>query len=100
MIIEDKPHSFQEKSKEELDTELYLSNLSMCRKRRDKLLTQTDWIFLPDVTVDESYKAAMLDYRQKLRDFTVEFKKWYDAMDEEDHYHISELNIPFPEEPK
>ena len=38
------------------------------RKRRDSLIAETDWIHLPDVTVSDSYKAALLTYRQQLRD--------------------------------
>ena len=38
------------------------------RLKRNALLAETDWIHLPDVTVSDSYKAALLTYRQKLRD--------------------------------
>ena len=32
------------------------------------MIAETDWIHLPDVTVSDSYKTALLTYRQKLRD--------------------------------
>ena len=38
------------------------------RLKRNALIAETDWIHLPDVTVSDSYKAALLTYRQKLRD--------------------------------
>ena len=38
------------------------------RMKRNALIAETDWIHLPDVTVSDSYKAALLTYRQKLRD--------------------------------
>ena len=38
------------------------------RRRRNSLIAETDWIHLPDVTVSDSYKAALLTYRQQLRD--------------------------------
>ena len=89
----------QERTQEELDAELYAANLAVCRKKRDALLAATDWVFLPDVAVTEDYKAAIITYRQALRDFPVEFKAWYDALDPDFHYRISEFNIPFPLKP-
>ena len=38
------------------------------RKKRNQLLQSTDWTQLPDITLSEEKKAAVLEYRQKLRD--------------------------------
>ena len=39
------------------------------RQERNKLLLTTDWIFLPDVVIDENKLNAIKQYRQELRDF-------------------------------
>ena len=39
------------------------------RQERKKLLLTTDWIFLPDVVIDENKLNAIKQYRQELRDF-------------------------------
>ena len=39
------------------------------RQERNKLLLNTDWIFLPDVVIDENKLNAIKQYRQELRDF-------------------------------
>ena len=46
---------------------------SEARKRRDELLRETDWIHFPDVTISDTYKTAMLEYRQQLRDIPTKF---------------------------
>ena len=39
------------------------------RQERNKLLLTTDWIFLPDVVIEENKLNAIKQYRQELRDF-------------------------------
>ena len=39
------------------------------RQERNKLLLTTDWIFLPDVVIDENKLNAIKQHRQELRDF-------------------------------
>ena len=39
------------------------------RQERNKLLQNTDWIFLPDVVIDENKLNIIKQYRQELRDF-------------------------------
>ena len=39
------------------------------RQERNKLLLNTDWIFLPIVGIDENKLNAIKQYRQELRDF-------------------------------
>jgi|GWRWMinimDraft_13_1066021.scaffolds.fasta_scaffold04308_4 hypothetical protein len=39
------------------------------REERNKLLQETDWIFLPDVVIDENKLNIIKQYRQELRDF-------------------------------
>ena len=45
----------------------------MIRSKRNVLLSQTDWIFAPDVTLKN--KEAWLTYRQALRDLPEKFEK-------------------------
>ena len=39
------------------------------RQERNKILLTTDWIFLPDVVIEENKLNAIKQYRQELRDF-------------------------------
>jgi hypothetical protein len=67
------------------------------RKERDKLLAETDYIHLPDVTVSDTFKANMITYRQALRDIpsTVDayLNQWSDINEMTDQ-HWSGLNWP------
>ena len=42
--------------------------LPQIRKERDRLLKESDWIFLQDVPIDEQARQEWIAYRQKLRD--------------------------------
>lgn len=42
--------------------------LNYIRKKRDKLLTQTDYLVLPDYPIDETELSLWSAYRQALRD--------------------------------
>ena len=52
------------------------------RVERNRLLAETDYIHLPDVTVSDTFKTNMIAYRQSLRDIpsTVDayLSKWSD----------------------
>jgi len=67
------------------------------RAERNRLLAETDYIHLPDVTVDDTFKANMIAYRQSLRDIpsTVDtyLSQWSD-MREMMNQHWSGLNWP------
>ena len=41
---------------------------TLFRRHRTKLLTECDWVHMPDVTISDSKKAEWVTYRQKLRD--------------------------------
>lgn len=38
------------------------------RNHRNSLLEKTDYIFLPDINIDETLKQLIIEYRQALRD--------------------------------
>ena len=88
-----------EATEEDLAVELYNSLVEVCREERNKRLSETDWVHLPDVTISEELKQEYLTYRQALRDMTGTFETWYNAKSEEDRYHISNLSMPWPEKP-
>lgn len=73
--------------------------MNLCRQKRDKLLSATDYIFYPDVTVSEEYKQALIVYRQQLRDYPETFSAWFDQASEEEKYSVTEQSITFPEKP-
>ena len=56
----------------ELVEELEPITWETIRTQRNYLLSQTDWIFAPDVTLKN--KEAWITYRQSLRDLTNTFK--------------------------
>lgn len=78
--------------------------MAMCRAERDKLLAETDWIHLPDVTVTEEYKTDMITYRQQLRDFPATFEALFDSWIEDDDetniYGVTPHNFNFPAKPE
>lgn len=92
------------KSIEEGRLEWKNSCLKMCRTERDRLLSETDWIHLPDVTVTEEYKTAMNTYRQELRDFPATFTTLFDSWDWEDDidkiYGVTPASFNFPTKPE
>lgn len=48
-------------------------NLELVRKRRNELIAASDWTVLPDVNLTETQKNEWLEYRNALRDITVNF---------------------------
>ena len=48
------------------DVNIFLSEV---RLLRDRKLSQTDWMVLPDSPLSETDKTAILSYRQELRDY-------------------------------
>lgn len=67
------------------------------RMERNRLLAETDYIHLPDVTVSDTFKTEMNTYRQSLRDIpsTVDayLSQWSD-MREMSMQHWAGLNWP------
>ena len=66
------------------------------RERRDKLLSETDYIHLPDVTVSDSFKAAMNTYRQELRDIP---SKVEETLKDKDIFYVAIEAMPWPTKP-
>lgn len=73
--------------------------MDLCRTKRDSLIAATDFINMPDVTVSEEYKQAMLAYRQELRDFPATFETLFDAMAEDEKGGVTDLSMPWPTKP-
>tara|TARA_Y100000310_G_scaffold27990_1_gene26621 strand:+ start:12157 stop:12465 length:309 start_codon:yes stop_codon:yes gene_type:complete len=48
--------------------------LNEIREKRNKLLSESDWVHFPDVKLSESKKEAWNKYRQLLRDIPQSFK--------------------------
>ena len=66
------------------------------RERRDKLLSETDYIHLPDVTVSDSFKAAMNTYRQELRDIP---SKVEETLKDKNIFYVAIEALPWPTKP-
>lgn len=73
--------------------------MNMCREERDKLLTATDYIHMPDVSVSDEFRADVLAYRQELRDFPAVFSALYDSMSDDEQDGVTPQSIPFPAKP-
>lgn len=54
------------------------------RRRRDRLLSLSDWTQLPDAPLTEEEKADWRDYRQALRDLDMDGTSWPLAPDGEE----------------
>lgn len=53
---------------EDLETREY--KLSQLRKERDKILKNTDWLFISDVDIDTKHRKFYKEYRHYLRNLT------------------------------
>jgi len=42
------------------------------RKERDKLIAETDYLVMPDYPISEEERSIVLEYRQSLRDITLQ----------------------------
>ena len=87
------------KTEAQLSAEWKSCCMNMCREERDKLLAATDYIHMPDVDVPDAFRAAIVTYRQELRDFPVAFSALYDSMTEDEQDGVTPHSIPFPEKP-
>lgn len=63
-------------SQEELRLKFKLDDL---RRKRDKILKATDWMFISDVPVPAKHRGIYKTYRQYLRDVPNKFKRHPDA---------------------
>lgn len=87
------------KTPAELAAEWKAYCMAMCREERDKLLAATDYIHMPDVNVSDTFRAAVLAYRQELRDFPATFSALYDNMTYDEQDGVTPQSLPFPEKP-
>ena len=74
--------------------------MSMCREHRDKLLSSTDYIHMPDVDISDERRQILVEYRQELRDFPSAFSDIFDSMTEDEKSGVTPQSIPFPEKPE
>lgn len=61
------------------------------REMRNRMLSDTDYLIMPDYPLDEESKQAIIEYRQKLRDLPEQDGAPWDGGGEE---------TPWPEMPK
>lgn len=87
------------KTQEQLDQEWKDQCMIWCREERDKLLAATDYIHLPDVTVDSDYRVSILTYRQQLRDFPASYETSFDALTEDQKGGVTPQSIVYPTKP-
>lgn len=87
------------KTEEQNIADLKAQCMYWCREKRDALLAQTDYIHFPDVTIPEDYKAAIISYRQSLRDYPAVFEQEFDGMTMEQRYGLTPLSFTFPTKP-
>ena len=83
-------------SEAECNAEFVADFTNQVRERRDKLLSETDYIHLPDVTVSDSFKAAMNTYRQELRDIP---SKVEETLKDKNIFYVAIEALPWPEKP-
>jgi len=84
------------KTQEELIEEFKQNFINEVRQERNKRLSETDYIYMPDVNVSEEYKASLNTYRQQLRDIPSILEEW---LSDKDLYSVSVWGIPWPEKP-
>ena len=84
---------------EELDQQWKDICMAWCREGRDKLISDTDYIHFPDVTIDSDSKASLLTYRQQLRDFPASYETLYDSMSYEQKHGVTRQSIQYPTKP-
>jgi len=87
------------KTQEQINQEWKDACMDMCRTKRDQLLAETDFIHLPDVSIDADYKASLVTYRQQLRDFPASFSTIFDNYNETEKDGVTPHSIPFPTKP-
>ena len=72
------------------------SLMELCRDGRTKLLSDTDYIFNPDVEITQGEKDALMVYRQELRDFPAGFLVALDDMSDMELGSITPHSIEYP----
>lgn len=88
------------KTEAELAAEWKAYCMGLCRAKRDELLSATDYINFPDVVISDDFRAAMMAYRQALRDFPSEFSELFDSMTDDEKYSVTDLSMSWPEKPE
>jgi hypothetical protein len=87
------------KTEAQLSAEWKSACMQMCRVERDRLIAETDFIHMPDVTLDTDYKASLVTYRQELRDFPAAFGEVFDAMSEDARDGVTTQSMSWPTKP-
>tara|TARA_B100001094_G_scaffold316087_1_gene356884 strand:+ start:57 stop:347 length:291 start_codon:yes stop_codon:yes gene_type:complete len=73
--------------------------MNMCRTERNRLIRDSDWVHMPDVTISSNNLTKMNSYRQQLRDFPATFSTQFDSMSENEQYGVTVENLNFPAKP-
>jgi len=74
--------------------------LRQVRDVRAAKLLETDYIYLPDVTVSDEFKILMETYRQELRDFPSNYASHLSTLNIEELCSITPQSIVWPEKPE
>lgn len=84
------------KTQEELLEDFKQNFISEVRQERNRRIAETDYVYMPDVSVSEEYKTAMNTYRQQLRDIPTITEEWLVG---KDLFSVSVWGVPWPEKP-
>jgi hypothetical protein len=87
------------KTAEQLEAEWKSYCMSMCRQERNKLLAETDYVYMPDVTISDADLQIMNIYRQQLRDYPATFSAEFDAMTDTQKHGVTPQSFNFPVKP-
>tara|TARA_R100001460_G_scaffold90018_1_gene131581 strand:- start:1812 stop:2135 length:324 start_codon:yes stop_codon:yes gene_type:complete len=80
--------AFIDAQKLEFENNLYPTEMNVLRRKRNKLLSESDWTQMPDTSLSEEQKTQWQTYRQSLRDLTNGITTYEQARD-----------IEYPEKP-
>jgi hypothetical protein len=85
------------KTQEELLEEFKQKFIDEVRQERNKRISETDYIHMPDVNISEELKTLIIEYRQQLRDIPDTVEEW---LVDKDLYSVSVWGVPWPEKPQ
>lgn len=67
-------------TQEESENQYLSEMMDRLRTERNRRLSETDWIHMPDVTISEDLKNQFVEYRQQLRDVPDKVDEWIQFM--------------------
>ena len=73
--------AFIDAQKLEFENNLYPTEMNVLRRKRNKLLSESDWTQMPDTSLSEEQKTQWQTYRQSLRDLTNGITTYEQARD-------------------